>query len=242
MIAIFKKEIHTFLNSLIGYLVMAVFLLVTGLLVWVFPETSILNYGYADMSTFFFLAPYILLFMVPAITMRMFAEERKTGTIEFLFTKPVSELEVIIGKYLAGTCLVVITVIPTFIYAYSLYQLSIPKGNIDMSGIIGSYIGLILLASSFVAIGLFTSTLSGNQIVSFLLGCLLCFFIFYGFGSISQLNEWSVLLRTIEKLGVAFHYDALSKGVIDLTNIAYFIGLISVMLVLTHISINSRKW
>ena len=167
-----------FMNSLIAYIVISVFLTGIGLLMWVFPETSVLDYGYADMQTLFTLGPYVLMFLIPAITMRMFAEEKKTGTIEMLLTKPLTDWDIILGKFLSGWLLVILAVIPTIIYYVSVYLLGNPPGNVDTAGVMGSYVGLILLGAVFTSVGLFASSVSSNQIVSFIIAVFLCFIIY----------------------------------------------------------------
>src|SRR5688572_24468758 len=160
MLQVFSKEFNSFLNSLIAYIVIGVFLTAVGLLMWVFPDTSVLDYGYADMDTLFLLAPYVFIFLVPAITMRSFSEEKKSGTIELLITKPLSDWDIIAGKFLANFFLVLFALVPTVLYYYSIYRLGNPVGNIDTSGVIGSYIGLAFLAGVFCSIGLLASSLT----------------------------------------------------------------------------------
>lgn len=242
MWSIFKKEINTFLNSLIAYLVMAVFLVTMGLLVWVFPDTSIFEYGYADLGIFFNLAPYVFMFLIPAITMRALAEESKTGTLELLLTKPINELRLLLGKYLAGITLVIVTLIPTLVYYFSLSYISNPAGNIDTAGIMGAYVGLIFLASAYTAIGIFASSLSENQIVAFIIAVFISFIFFMGFSSVADLafvSEWGV---QIEKIGMLAHYDALGKGVIDLRDVIYFISVTAAFLGATFWVLKLKKW
>ncbi|HWB64833.1 MAG TPA: ABC transporter permease, partial [Chitinophagales bacterium] len=168
MLAIFIKEIRQFFSSLIGYIAISVFLLVLGLFLWIFPDTNIIDFGYANLDSFFNLAPYIFIFLIPAITMRSFAEEINTGTIELLSTRPVTELQIILGKYFAALTLVFISILPTFIYFYTVYQLAAPVGNVDVGGIMGSYFGLFFLGAVFVAVGIFCSSITSNQIVAFI--------------------------------------------------------------------------
>ncbi len=184
MLQVLSKEFNSFLNSLIAYIVMGVFLTAVGLLMWVFPETSVLEYGYADMSTLFSLAPYVFIFLIPAISMRSFAEEKKAGTMELLLTKPLTDWDIILGKYLACFLLVILALVPTVIYYFSIYMLGDPVGNIDTPGVMGSYIGLILLGGVFCAAGIFASSITTNQIVSFILAAFLCFILFSGFESL----------------------------------------------------------
>jgi ABC-2 type transport system permease protein len=242
MIQIFKKEINSFLNSIIAYIVISVFLTVIGLFMWIFPDTSVLNYGFADMDTLFSFGPYVLMFLVPAITMRMLAEERKSGTMELLLTKPLTDLEIILGKFLAGFALVFFSIAPTVIYYFSISSLGNPPGNIDTAGVIGSYIGLLLLGMIFTAIGLFASSLNDNQVVSFILAIFLCFLFFSGFDYISALATRGTLATLIEKTGILYHYHFLSKGLIDAGNVIYFISITALMIFLTKFVLSSRKW
>ena len=243
MFILYKKEINSFLNSLLGYIVITVFLLVNGLFLWVFPlESNIIDFGYASLDGLFLLAPFVFLFLIPAITMRFFAEEKRSGTIELLMTKPLTDIQVILAKYLAGLTLVFISLLPTLIYFYSVYQLGFPKGNIDTGGMWGSYIGLLFLGASFVAIGLFASSLTDNQIISFILAALLCGFIYIGFEFIYNLNLFGNVDLFIKTLGISSHYSYMSKGVIDTRDLLYFISLIALFILLTKISLETRKW
>ena len=242
MIQILKKEIKSFLNSLIAYLVIAVFLISMGLLMWVFPATSVLNYGYADMSTLFGLAPYVFMFLIPAITMRSFAEEKKGGTLELLFTRPLTDWQIILGKYLAGWIIVILALVPTLIFYFSIYQLGSPVGNIDSAGVIGSYIGLVLLGAVFTSIGIFASAITENQIIAFIIAAFLCFIFFEGFGALSSLNIWGQASDYIAGLGILYHYQAMSRGLIDSRNLIYFLSVIALMLLFTRLVLGSRKW
>ena len=242
MIQIFKKEINSFLNSIIAYIVISVFLVAIGLFMWVFPDTSVLNYGFADMETLFSLGPYVLMFLVPAITMRMLAEERKSGTMELLLTKPLTDYQIILGKFLAGFALVFFAIVPTVIYYFSISSLASPPGNIDTPGIIGSYIGLVLLGMIFTSIGLFASSLNDNQVVSFITAIFLCFVFFSGFEYVSALASQGSLASLLEKSGILYHYRFLSKGLIDLGNVVYFLSVTALMILLTKFVLSSRKW
>lgn len=242
MFAILKKEIKSFLNSLIAYIIMGVFLTGVGLFLWVFPETNILEYGFADLSTFFFLAPYIYIFLIPAVTMRTFAEEKKGGTMELLLTRPLTDWDIILGKYFASLLLIVFTLIPTLIYYVSVYNLGNPAGNLDSAGVFGSYIGLILLGAVFTSIGIFASSISENQIISFIVAAFLCFILYAGFTSLSAINVWGEWAYIISQLGIDYHYNALSKGLIDTRNVIYFVSLSAIMLMATRLVLGSRKW
>ena len=242
MIAVYFKEINSFLNSLIAYLVIGVFLVLTGLFIWVFPQTSVINSGYANMEPLFFIGPYVFLFLIPAITMRAFAEEKNSGTIEFLMTKPLSDLQIILAKYLANFTLVLVAIIPTFLYYYSIYNLGNPIGNLDSAGIIGSYIGLLMLGGVFTAIGIFASSLTKNQITAFILAVFLCFILHEGFQSLSEVNVWGKFSTVIANLGIAHHYASMSKGLIDSRDLLYFLSVIAIMLSATKLVLDSRKW
>jgi len=242
MIQVLSKEFNSFLNSLIAYVVIGVFLTAIGLLMWVFPETSVLEYGYADMETLFALGPYVFIFLIPAITMRTFAEEARGGTLELLLTKPLSDWDIVLGKFFACFFLVILSLLPTVIYYFSVYTLGNPVGNIDSPGVVGSYIGLVLLGAVFCSIGIFSSSLTNNQIVSFILAAFLCYLLFAGFESLSLLNVWSENSLFIKELGLAYHYDALSRGLIDSRNLVYFGSVITVMLLITRVILGARSW
>ncbi len=241
MYALFKKEIFNFLSSLMGIVTVVVFLLITGLFLWVFEsDFNILSFGYAGLDGLFVLAPWVFLFLVPAITMRSFAEERRTGTIEMLVTKPLSDWQIVGGKYLAGVALVVLALVPTFIYFFSVSQLAMPVGNVDTGGIWGSYIGLFFLTSSFVAVGVFCSSITNNQILSFILAIFLCGLIYIGFDLVYSMFGRSDLF--IQQLGMASHYSSMSRGVIDSRDVIYFCSVVALFLSMTKLSLSSRKW
>ncbi|MEM9329276.1 MAG: gliding motility-associated ABC transporter permease subunit GldF [Bacteroidota bacterium] len=242
MLAVFQKEISLFLNSLIAYIVIGVFLTGIGLLTWIFPDTNVLDYGYASLDTLFDLGPYVLMFLIPAITMRTLAEERKTGTIELLLTRPLTDWDIVFGKFLASWVLVMLSILPTLIYFYSVYQLGNPIGNLDTPGIIGSYIGLILLGGLFAAIGMFASSLTDNQIVSFILAVFFCFIFFDGFEAVAKIDVWGTFSLGISQLGIVYHYNTLSKGLLDLRDMVYFFSVMAFFLVSTYTMIRSRKW
>ncbi len=242
MLQVLSKEFSSFLNSLIAYVVIGVFLLAMGLLVWVFPETSVMDYGYADMQTLFSLAPYVFVFLIPAITMRSFAEEKKAGTMELLFTKPLSDWDIILGKYFSTFLLSLFALLPTLVYYYCLYRLGNPIGNLDTPGIIGSYIGLSMVAAAFCAVGIFASCITPNQIVAFVVGAFLCFLLFSGFESISALPFWSANALAVKQWGVLFHYESMSRGLIDTRDLIYFFSLVLLMLSITKLILGSRQW
>jgi len=241
MLALFRKEISEFFSSLTGYLVIIIFLFITGLFAWVFPgNMNILESGYANIDTLFEIAPWVFLFLVPAITMRMFAEEKRTGTIELLYTRPLTDFHIVLAKYMAATVLVLLALIPTLIYFSSVYLLGNPVGNIDTGGTWGSFIGLFFLAASYVSFGLFASSLSGNQIISFMIALFLAFIFFTGFEYIS--NFFFTRQSFILSLGINDHYQSMSRGVIDSRDILYFLGVILIFILLTKTKLESRKW
>jgi ABC-2 type transport system permease protein len=242
MLAIYLREINSFLSSLIAYLVIGVFLLLTGLFLWVFPQSSVLNSGYSNMDALFYIGPYVFLFLIPAITMRAFAEEKKSGTIEFLMTKPITDYQIILAKYFANITLVMLALIPTLLYYYSIYNLGNPPGNLDTAGIVGSYIGLVMLAAVFTSIGLFASSLTQNQITAFILAVFLCFILHEGFQSLSEVNVWGKFSALIAYLGISFHYASISKGLIDSRDLLYFFSVIAIMISGTKLVLDSRKW
>ncbi len=231
MLSILKKEITSYLSSLVAYVTIGVFLLVLGLFLWVFPESNILDYGYAGLDSLFSTAPYLFMFLIPAITMRSLAEERKEGTFELLLTRPLTDRQIVLGKYLACLTIVLFALLPTLVYYYSVYTLGSPVGNIDTGGVIGSYIGLFLLGAAFVGIGLFASSVSKNQIIAFTIAVFLCFFFYSGFDSLSQLLSLQNL--SLENLGITEHYQSVSRGVLDTRDLAYFIILTGIFFCLT---------
>lgn len=248
MLSIFRKEISSFFSSLIGYIVIILFISTTGVFMFFLtefpflPVVNVLDYGFATMDTLFILGPWVFLFLIPAITMRMFAEEKRTGTIELLLTRPLKDIQIIVGKYLASVVLVVFSLIPTLLYYYSVYQLGNPVGNIDSAGTVGSYLGLAMLGMVFCSIGIFCSSISDNQIVSFIFAVFLSFVMYIGFDLIAQLDFIGQNDVLITQLGIAHHYSALSKGLIDSRDVLYFISVIIIMLAATRLTIGSRKW
>ncbi len=242
MLAVFKRELFSFFNSLMAYITIGVFLLACGLLLWFFPDTSILDYGYAEMDSFFSLVPFLFMFLIPAITMRSFAEERKEGTYVLLATRPLTDWQIIWAKYLACVALIIFALVPTTVYYYSIYNLGLPKGNVDSGAVIGSYLGLFLLGNTFVAIGIFASSVTKNQIIAFAVAVFISFFIFSGFNSISKMPFLANFETTIVNFGINEHYLAISRGVLDTRDLVYFITLVLVFLGFTKLAIGGSKW
>jgi ABC-2 type transport system permease protein len=244
MLSLLRKEINIFLGSLIGYIVIAVFLLAVGLFMWVFSgnDMNVLESGYANIDSLFVLAPWVFMFLVPAITMRSFAEEKKSGTIELLLTQPVSDTGIIMAKYFAGLLLVIFALIPTLIYIVTVFYLAAPSGNVDMGAVAGSYIGLLLLGSGFVAIGIFASSITDNQVVAFIVAMFLCFFWHIGFESISTLGRIGGLDIIFLQIGINSHYSSISRGVVDSRDVVYFISLTALFILLTKFMLEKRKW
>ncbi|MDP4265823.1 MAG: gliding motility-associated ABC transporter permease subunit GldF [Bacteroidota bacterium] len=243
MFTLLQKEISSYFSSLIGYIVVIVFLLINSLFLWALPtDFNILDSGYATLDSMFMLAPFVFLFLIPAVTMRSFSDEKKSGTIELLLTKPLSDLQIILSKYFANLSIVILSLLPTLIYYVSVYLLGDPQGNLDVGGTWGSYIGLLFLSAGFVAIGLFASSLTDNQIISFIISIILCGFAYIGFEFIYSLNLFGKIDLFINTLGINAHYISMSRGVIDTRDVIYFLSLISIFILLTKISLESRKW
>ncbi|WP_445756555.1 gliding motility-associated ABC transporter permease subunit GldF [Polaribacter sp.] len=238
MYAILKKEFNSFFSSPIAYLVIGFFLLINGLFLWFFNDDfNILNAGFADISPFFYLTPWVFLFLIPAITMKSFADELNNGTIEILKTKPLSDWKIVMGKFWASLLLTIITILPTLSYVFTVYQLGNPIGNIDFGSTIGSYIGILFLAATYTSVGLFTSTLSKNQIISFILGVFITFFLFYGFDAISTSSGNNSFW--IQKIGINEHFKSISRGVIDTRDLVYFVSVTTFFLFITKICLEN---
>lgn len=242
MFSIFKKELRTFFSNATGYIVIGIFLLLTSLFLWVIPgEYNILDGGYANVNGLFVLAPWFFLFLCPAITMRFFAEEKQSGTWELLITKPLQKYEIVLGKYLAGWILVLFALLPTILYYLSVSYLAEPQGNVDVGAFWGSFIGLVFLAAIYVAIGTFSSSLSGNQIISFIVAVVLSFFFFYGFDLLSSFFNSGESIQLFQNLGINAHYKSISRGVIDSRDLLYFIVVSMVFLWLTVWRVNKLR-
>lgn len=238
-----NKEIQGFFSSLTGYLVIIVFLAITGLCLWVFPGMlNILDSGYASLDSLFFIAPWVFLFLVPAITMRSFSEEIKTGTIELLLTRPVSEMQLALAKFLSAVVLVLIALLPCVVYIISVWYLGNPPGNLDTGATYGSMIGLLMLGAVYAAIGTFTSSLTGNQVVAFILAAAMSFVLYEGFDALAGLIGSGAIQDLIAYFGIKGHYASISRGVVDFRDIVYFLGVMFIFLLLTRIKLQSRKW
>lgn len=243
MLSIYIKEIAGYFNSLIGYLAIGVFLLTIGLLVWVFPETSILDAGYTSLDSFFTLAPYLLLFLAPAICMRSIAGEKSDGTFELLQSRPITLSQIVIGKYLGGATIVSLAILPTIVYAVTIYFLAYPVGNMDIGSTIGSYIGLLFLAATFVAISIFCSALTNNPIIAFLLAISISFLFFYGFDALSTLTPFLPIEDFVKNIGILGHYNSISRGVVTAADFIYFLSIQALFLLLSigHIGRQFRR-
>lgn len=242
MWVIYKKEIRSFLSSLTAYIVMIVFLVTTGLFMWVIKGNTVFDMGVASMQVMFDLAPYIFIFLVSAVTMRSFSEEKRLGTLETLSTRPISDLSIIMGKFAAGVTLVLFAILPTLIYYYSLHQLGQPQGNIDTGAMWGSYFGLVLLGAAYTAIGLFASVLTENQIIALILSMVMCFFFFSVMGMIGDIKALDSIGKSLDWFGLEYHYYSLSRGVLDTRDIIYFFSFSGLFIWLTKIVFESRKW
>ena len=242
MIALFRKEISVFFSTLIGYLIIGIFLLINSILLWSdFSDMNILSYGYADMDIFFASAPLFFLLFIPAISMRIFTEEYSSGTIETLITKPITSLQIILAKFLAVFVLVLFTILPTLIYVVSIYYLGERVGNLDLAGIIGSYFGLFFLCALFSSISIYASSLANNQIISFSLAILLNTLFYFGFDLLSELYFFKNFNFLIKKIGISFHYEMMSKGLIKLSDIIYFLSFTILFIKLTELVITEKK-
>ena len=242
MIALFRKEISAFFSTLIGYLIIGIFLLINSILLWSdFRDMNILSYGYADMDIFFTTAPLFFLLFIPGISMRIFTEEYSSGTIETLITKPITSLQIILAKFLAVFVLVLFAILPTLIYVVSIYYLGETIGNLDLAGIMGSYFGLIFLCALFSAISIFASSLANNQIISFVFSILLSTLFYFGFNVLSDLSIFKNFDLIIQQIGIYFHYEMMSKGLVKLSDITYFLSFTILFIKLTELVITERK-
>jgi len=243
MWAQFSKEISGFFSSLTGYVVIVVFLLLNSLFMWIVPgQFNVIGNGYASMDSLFAIAPWVFLFLVPAITMRMISEEKRMGTLDLLNTRPVSELQIILAKFLASWALVLLSLIPTLVYFWSVSRLGSTPGNLDVGGTWGSYIGLLFLGGIYAAIGIFSSSLSGNQIVAFIIAVFLSFIMYLGFEFLSGLAGSGRITFQVARLGISHHYNSISRGVIDSRDLLYFISVMALFIMGTRTVLQSSKW
>ncbi len=243
MFAIFRKEISDFFSSLTGYIVIIVFLLVNSLFMWVFPgEWNIFDNNYASLNTLFYLSPWLFLFLVPAVTMRMIAEEKRLGTIELIYSRPVTERGIIYGKYLASVSLVLLALMPGIIYYISVYYLGATPGNLDKGGTLGAFIGLFFLASVYAAAGIFASSLTDNQVVAFIIAVLICFILYIGFDSFAYLPSLKKVDELVIGLGIDEHFKSISRGVLDIKDAIYFVSVVVIFNEATRLVMVSRKW
>lgn len=242
MYTLYLKEIRSFLSSIIGYVFMLIFLVTCWLFLWVISDYyNLLEGGVADLIPFFNLAPLILLILIPAITMRSFAEEKRTGTIELLYTRPLSDLSILLAKYFAGVTLVIISLIPTLVYYISMHYLGDPVGVIDDGATVTSYIGLVLLGSCFVSIGVFCSTITSNQIVAFILAMFVCWFLYSGLSLLGSYATFAGFDSVVKYAGIDYHYESIKKGVLIFSDLVYFISIIFFFLFASHMVLTSLR-
>jgi len=233
MFSLIKKELTAFFASAVGYLVIGLFLLANGLLLWIFKsDYNILDAGFADLNSFFKISPWLFFFLIPAITMRSFVDEKNLGTYELLKTKPLTTWQLVLGKYFGVLILILIALLPSFIYVFSINQLANPVGNIDLGPVIGAYLGLIFIAASYTAIGIFASAISQNQIVAFLIALLICLLFYFGFEAINNLPLFNGF--NLDLAGMKYHYESISRGVIDTRDLIYFASISLIFLSITN--------
>jgi ABC-2 type transport system permease protein len=240
MISIARKELHQFFSSLMGYISIILFLVINALYLFILKDSNIFDFGYATLISFFELAPWVFIFLVPALSMRSFAEEFKSGTFETLKTRPLTKWQIVLGKYLAIITVIFIAIIPTFLYVITIRSLS-STGGIDGGAIAGSYIGLFLLASVFAAISVWCSSLTSNAVIAFLLSAFACVILYFGFSAISKLPVFTGNADYyIEMLGIDFHYQSISRGVVDTRDVIYFFSVIFLFLFATQKNLNKK--
>lgn len=243
MFSIYKKELTGFFSTLTGYIVIGVFLVINSLFMWVFPgELNIPEGGYATLETIFLISPWVFLFLVPAVTMRMISEEKRLGTIELLYSRPITESHIVAGKFLAAVTLVLLSLLPLAVSYLTVWFTGNPPGNLDIGGTWGSVIGLFFLAAIYAAIGLFASSLTENQVISFIVAVIICFIMFTGFDSVAGLPGLRQIDEFVIRLGINEHYRSMSRGVIDIGDIAYFLVVIVIFNEATRLVLTSRKW
>ncbi|TFH35953.1 MAG: gliding motility-associated ABC transporter permease subunit GldF [Bacteroidia bacterium] len=243
MFPVYRKEIQSFFSSLTGWVVIIVYLLINGLFMWILPgEWNILDSGYAGLETLFVISPWVFLFLVPAVTMRIFSEERRTGTMELLITRPLTERDILYAKFFAAVTLVLLSLTPSIFYYVTVYFLGETPGNIDQGGTLGAMAGLFFLASVYAAAGLFASALSTNQVVAFIISVFIGFILFIGFDSFAMIPALGKIDELIVSLGINEHYKSMSRGVIDLDDILYFGVVTLIFTEATRLVLVSRNW
>lgn len=242
MITLYKKEISIFFSTIIGYLIIGLFLLISSLILWHdISEINILDNAYSSMDSFFSIAPLIFLLFIPSVSMRVFSEEFNTGTIETLITKPISSFEIVTAKFFAVLSLVIIAILPTITYVISIYFLGETTGNLDLAAVVGSYIGLLLLSSIFSSISVYASSLSSNQIVAFILAIVMSSFFFFGFDILSQLPSLQIVDLILQKIGISYHYNMMSKGLLKVSDLVYFMSVSLLFVKLTEVVIKNKN-
>ena len=243
MVAILKKELNDFFSNITGYIVIIVFLVINSLFLWVLPtEYNILESGYAGLDTLFIISPWVFLFLVPAVTMKSIAEEKRLGTIELIYSRPITEREIVWGKFFAAVLLVLLSLLPCVIYYISVYLLGETPGNIDKGGTLGAFLGLFFLAAIYASAGIFASSLTDNQVVAFILAVFICFFLYLGFDAFAYMPGLKKIDEIVINLGINEHYTSISRGVIDIKDAAYFVALASIFNEATRFILLSRKW
>ena len=243
MISLYRKEIQGFFSNLTGYVVIIIFLLANSMVMWLFSgDLNILDAGYATIEPLFIISPWIFLFLVPAITMRMFAEEAQSGTLELLLSRPLTELQIVLSKYLASLTLIIFSLMPCLVFFFSVYLLGNPPGNMDTGGTWGSMIGLFFLGAVYASMGIFSSSMSDNIIIAFLMALVLCFVFYFGFDKLGQIQMFKGISTVFLYIGINDHYMSISRGVIDLRDIIYFISVIAFFILLTRTRLASKKW
>jgi ABC-2 type transport system permease protein len=242
MLAIFKKELWSYFGNWSAWIILAVFSFLGALFLFFFDNNSnIFEIGTASLQSYFQLAPWLLLFLIPALSMKSFAEEEHNGTLSWLFSQPISIANLIFGKFLAVTLVGISCILPSLVYLYTVYVLGIPAGNVDFGPVLGSYFGLILLIGAFSAIGIFASTISSNQIMAYLIGVFICFILFFG---IEQLASYKLLGGAdfiLQKVGIYFHFNSFTRGLVESTDVFYFLLLIAIALFSAKIFLEKKK-
>lgn len=245
MYALFSKEIKSFFGSLIGYVIIGVFLVANGIFLWVLPSSdnaNIIDSGLATLEPLFVMAPWLYLLLIPAMTMRSIADEKMLGTLELIVTKPISDLQIILAKYFANLTILLLSLLPTIVYFFTVYYFGAQKGNIDTGATLGSYIGLFLLGAIFIAIGIFSSSLTKSQIISLIIAIVLSVFCYIGFEYVSELNFFGEYVLLIDQLGISYHYYSISQGQVDSRDILYYLSAIIFFILLTQLVLSKRKW